>query len=238
MIRKQVASMAKAVRCICGQFLSKQGNHDLYKCSRCKNQYEDRGFNTKLERIFLGDPDGTNYVAVDNRLQPIPNIPKEEKKMAFFSFDEKQAGGGFEALKAGEYEAVISKTEVKVSSGGNDMISVQLTIRNDVEQEYGGRKVFDNYVATEKAMFKFHQVAKALGWAQGEGADSLDEFAQKILFQPVRLKIGNPRNDPQRGEQTNIQNYLPATVDYAGGGGDPFADNGKPIDISDDDLPF
>jgi hypothetical protein len=159
--------------------------------------------------------------------------------MSFFTFDEGKAGGQFEALKAGEYEAIISKTEAKTSSTGNPMISVQLTIRNDVDQEYAGRKVFDNYVATEKAMFKFHQVAKALGWEPGAQVNSLADFASEILFQPVRLKVGAPRKDNRGEDSTNITTYLPAQAAYAGGGNaDPFQGNGTTIDISDDDLPF
>ena len=161
----------------------------------------------------------------------------------FFTFDEKEAGG-FDLLAAGDYEAIISVTEITTSSGDNPMINVTLTIRNDVEQEGQKRKIFDRLVATERAMFKFHQLAKALQWGQGEGAANLEEFAEKILYQQVKAKL---KISPARGnyaEKNDVVTYL--VTDYptgdAGVGPDTnpynFDDDGKPIDISDDDLPF
>jgi hypothetical protein len=52
---------------------------------------------------------------------PIPT-PKEETKM-FFTFDEKEAGG-FDLLPVGEYEMIVSSTEVTESRAGNPMIKV------------------------------------------------------------------------------------------------------------------
>lgn len=181
------------------------------------------------------------FTPSNNETQIENPIPKEEVKM-FFTYDEKQAGGSFDLLPAGDYEVIISSTEVTESSAGNPMIKAVLTIRNDVEQEGQKRKLFENYVATEKAMFKFHQVAKALEWGQGEGVANLEEFAERILYQAVKvkLKVGKPQNGYEA--KNEIVTYMPTDYPYAGAGSnqeDPYAlDDGKPIDISEDDLPF
>lgn len=159
--------------------------------------------------------------------------------MSFFTYDPKQAGSGFEALPVGDYEAVVSGVEVKTSSTGNPMLTLTLTIRDDVAQEGQKRKVFDHLVQTEKAMFKFHQVAKALGWGEGDKADTLADFARKVQFQAVCINL---KQEEYNGNlQNRVTTYKPATVAYGGQGGqqlDPFAMDGKPIDISDDNLPF
>lgn len=154
----------------------------------------------------------------------------------FFSMDEKQAGG-FDALPKGEYEVVISEVKVDKSSNGNPMIKATLTVRTDVDQEGSNRKIFDNLVATEKAMFKFHNLGKALGWEQGREFATLDEYAREILYKPVRIKLG--QRTYQDKLQNNVESYIPAQAPYGGpsNSDDPFA---VPAGSKggDSDLPF
>lgn len=184
-------------------------------------------------------PVSNNEPSIDEK--PI-QAPKEETKM-FFTFDEKEAGG-FDLLAAGDYEAIISVTEITESSGGNPMINVTLTLRNDVEQEGQKRKIFDLLVATEKAMFKFHQLAKALQWGQGEGAANLEEYAERILYQQVKVKLKVTPANNGYAAKNEVVTYLvtdfPTGDNGVGGPESPYAfeEDGKPIDISDDDLPF
>lgn len=57
--------------------------------------------------------------------------------------DVKESTGGFEALPAGVYEAVVDNVEFKTSSNGNPMLSFQFSI---TEAPYTNRKVFTNMV--------------------------------------------------------------------------------------------
>ena len=218
------------IRCTCGQFLKTVGP-TVKRCSRCNVDYDNVGY-----YVYQGS-NGEKFAVSNDRLKP---IPKEEKKMSFFTFDPKEAGG-FEALKPGKYEAVITETKVDESSKGNQMLKVTLTVRDDVKQEYGKRKVFDNWVATPAAMFKFHQVAKALGFAEGQAIDTLEAFAKEVLFKPV--KIVTKIEAYNGNDQTRIVAYEPAEQAYGGGAlasssKDPFAGNDVPIEIDDSDLPF
>jgi hypothetical protein len=156
--------------------------------------------------------------------------------MSFFKLDESQAGGAFEPMPIGEYEAIITGAEVTNSANGNPMIKITLTVRDDVDQEGKKRKVFDNAVATEKAMFKFHQLGKALGI---EAMATIEGFAQAMLYKPIRFKNKHEEYNGKVNDKVNY--YSPAQVDYNGQGGqvtgDPFAGSTS-VDISDDDLPF
>lgn len=164
---------------------------------------------------------------------------KEEKPVGIFTVNGKEAGG-FEAFAPGEYEVIISEAKATESANGNPMVKVTLTVRNDVDQANQKRKIFENYVQTPAAMFKFQQVAKALGWEDGKQINSLDEFANEILYQAVRVKT-NIRTSSGYEPSTNVIAYKPSEFAYDGAGGqvnDPFSTDGAPIDISDDDLPF
>lgn len=167
-----------------------------------------------------------------------------------FQVNHSEGNTGFDPVPVGTYEAIISKTEVtKSTTGGNPMIKVQLTIRDDVDQGSAKRKLFDNLVQSERAMFKFQQVAKAAQLADGIAIDTLEEFAAAILFKAVRVRV---KHEDYKGEMKDrVAGYDVAKVEYKGsanggapdpfavpGMADPFADDGRPIDISDDDLPF
>lgn len=157
--------------------------------------------------------------------------------MSFFTLDRNNMGSGdFKPLEIGEYECIISKVETAESSNGNQMLKVTLTVRDDVSQEGGKRKIFDNIVFTEKAMFKVNQFANAVGI---EGAGNLDEFASQALYKPVRIK--NKHEEYNGKTNDKVAFYNPAQVEYNGQGGtsaDPFANDSNTIDISDEDLPF
>ena len=164
--------------------------------------------------------------------------------MSFFTYDPKEAGngGGFEALPAGEYEVIISEAKVTTFASGNRGIKATLTIRDDVDQEGGKRKVFDNFIEVPTAAFKFQNLAKGLEWAEGETVDTLEDYAAKIQFAVVRVKLKLKAATAQYSAGNEVVTYLPTQAASHSGGGfggqDPFKDDGKPIDISDDDMPF
>lgn len=224
-----------AIRCKCGMFLKKETN----TCSRCKITYtkhEDAGF----DWFSNGDD---KYIVDDNRLVKIIETPKEETKMSFFQFDPKQAGNaGFDPVPAGEYEVIISEAKVDTFKSGNRGIKVTLTIRDDVAQEGGKRKVFDNFVEVPEAAFKFHNLAAGLQWGEGDTAATLEDFASKIRYASVRAKFKVTAASGNYAAKNEVVTYLPSQAGaHSGGNGgqqDPFHNDGKPIDISDDDLPF
>jgi len=71
--------------------------------------------------------------------------PEEEFLMGFLRTDYSNTGD-FAPLPIGEYECFVSEAKIAESSNGNPMVKVTLTVRDDVEQAGGKRKLFDNIV--------------------------------------------------------------------------------------------
>lgn len=123
----------------------------------------------------------------------------------------------YEKLPEGDYEVVVSGIEKRQSSSGNDMLKLTLTIRSDVAQEGQKRKVWDYLVDTEKAKFKFQQVAKALNVPNSKNFNTIDEFGQEILYKAVKIKIKHERSEYNNKVYTNerVANYYPASKPYS-----------------------
>ena len=170
--------------------------------------------------------------------------------MSFFKVDHSE-GQEFDSIPEGTYEVMISSVEIKTSSTGNPMLALQHTIRADVDQEAKKRKVFDNLVVTENAMFKFQNIAKATEMPDGKAFKNADqllkEFAKHLKGKPLKITIKHDNTRDSFKEQ--VRGYAKSSLgaapgsnpfDTAGqaGGKPPWEDGGKPIDISDDDLPF
>lgn len=142
-------------------------------------------------------------------------------------------GGTFEPLAVGEYEVIISEAKIETAkTSGNQMVKATLTVRQDVEQPGKNRKIFDNLVATQAAMWKFQQLFKALNFEDGKSfSGGIVEVAKEIMNKPVRVKIKHENYTNGQGEQkvaervdfyTTTQNPLAAGA-TTGGGLDPFA---------------
>jgi single-stranded DNA-binding protein len=160
--------------------------------------------------------------------------------MGFLRTNYEDVNAGFDPLPIGDYECIVSKVEVtKSGTSGAPMLKVTLTVRDDVEQQGRKRKFFDNMVEMDNMMWKFQQVAKAAQLPAGEDYPTIAEFAAAIQYKPVLIK--NKHEEYNGEKQDKIAYWKESKVGggtEAGGAGDPFANNGTPIDISDDDLPF
>jgi hypothetical protein len=160
--------------------------------------------------------------------------------MSFLKTNPNEAGG-FGPLTPGEYEVVISEAKSAKSQSGNDMIKLTLTVRSNVPQLHQKRKIFDNLVVSEKAMFKFHNLSMAL-FGEGTEFATLEDFRKAIANQYVRVLIKTEQNTHNgvTRDQDRVVTYK-EPQDGSGSevsSGDPFQDDGRPVDISEDDMPF
>jgi len=177
-----------------------------------------------------------------------------------FTVNHQEAGGSFEPIAPGTYEAVITEVSIETFKTGSEGVKITLTIRADVDQRFTKRKLFDNCVYSEKSIFKFQQYTKAVQVPEGTNVDSLEQFKALILYKPVSVKVTNEEYNGKM--QDRVQYVDVATVPYNSPDGaanpfnvpgsgqadekmpwesdksDPFSDDGRPIDISADDLPF
>jgi len=122
----------------------------------------------------------------------------------------------YEKLPEGEYEVVISEVEKRRSTSNNDMLKVTFTVRSDFEQNGKKRKVFDYLVDTEKAKFKFQQLAKALQFSNERNFNTIEEFAKAILFEPARITVKHERSEYNGKTYTNerVSAYKTASKPY------------------------
>ncbi len=168
--------------------------------------------------------------------------------MSFFRVDHNEAQD-FSPVPEGVYEVIISEVEIKQFSSGKNGLKVVHSIRKDVDQAAKGRKVFDNFVVSEKAMFRFQNIAKATDMPNGKEFKTEDhflkEFAKHLKGKPLKIKITHDKTADKFPEQ--VAAYMPTEAGQAAGGnpfpaaggdGKPPWEEGQTLDISDDDLPF
>lgn len=156
--------------------------------------------------------------------------------MSFLKINHEEAGTGeYEIIAEGEYECVIAEAEIAESKSGNPMLKLTITIRNDVKQPHRKQKLWDYLVATEKAMFKFQQVGKAIQLPNGKDFKTLEDFRLAILYKPVRIKVIQEDNtyNGETKKQARIKSYSIATVEYnTPSSKDPF-DSDNSVDGTD-----
>jgi hypothetical protein len=136
--------------------------------------------------------------------------------MSFLKVNYAEAGNAnakkeFEPIAEGTYEAMFTEAKVGKSSAGNDMITVTLTIRDDVKQQFAKRKVWDYLVYSEKAKWKLQQVSKALVIPEGHEFANIQEFAKAILHSCVKITI-KQKTEEYNGEtktREQISTYSP-----------------------------
>jgi hypothetical protein len=162
--------------------------------------------------------------------------------MSFFTVDHSQANsqGDFQPIAEGKYEAIISEAKPTTYASGNEGLKVTLTIRNDVNQPFQKRKVFDNVVQTPKTLFRFQQIAKAVELPQGQPIQSLEAFAKLILNKPVKITIKHEVSEYQGKTRINerVPNYEIASTPYGSQTAEtPFDDSDLPFTITTSDLP-
>lgn len=161
------------------------------------------------------------------------------------SYDPSKAEGEFKLLPPGEYEVFISAIDHGFAqTSGNEMLTVNYKVRDDVEQEGQGQEIrFDRFVNTEAALFRFHALNKALDVQPGASWNDFKEWKDFIKGKAVKVvvKHGAPRDGKvypevkgfkasEVGGQMKIQDPSAAASSIANSNG--------AIHISDDDLPF
>lgn len=108
-----------------------------------------------------------------------------------FKVDHTKGESTFEQIKPGEYEAIVINYEQKESSTKKNMVVVDYEIRSDVEQPCQGQKIlFDNFIVSEKTMWRFQQASKAAQFPDGMEFSNYKEWADAFLNKPVRLVVG------------------------------------------------
>lgn len=116
-------------------------------------------------------------------------------------------GGNFDPIPAGDYVLEIEDIEERVSKSGNDMLNITFSV---AEGEYEGRKIFEFYVLTEKALWKLKDLFIALGIdTDGMVNVDIEDLVGEML-------IGNVEIQEQKGydPSNKIKRHKPLGEDH------------------------
>lgn len=112
-------------------------------------------------------------------------------------------------VEAGEYEAIIEKIERNTTSSGRERIFIQLRIRNDVDQKYQGKCLFDNIWEdnNEPGMFDHDKLGRIVLTQPDNGKDgyfeTIDDVISFLEGAYVRVKVEVQIND-YVGTEVNV----------------------------------
>ena len=154
----------------------------------------------------------------------------------------------FKPLDPGVYEVFAEKRDLgKSPRTGTPYTEFVFVVRSDVEQPGKKRKVWHRFWHTEKTVGIVKGFLKQLGVPTGETFNSQEEFANFCLMKPVKARIDIEEYTDKNGNR-KFKNVIRAfyTTDYPGfqpeaapaNPSNPFLDDGKPLEIDEDDLPF
>lgn len=122
----------------------------------------------------------------------------------------------FEPIPAGVYEAVIDGKgiETRLSQAGNETLNIPFVIVDD--ENYAGRRVFENFVLTESAAWKIGQLLVATGLydAERDGTKFVvdtDKLPSQLDQKRVRIRVKIEEYDGRR--RNRITRIAPSQVE-------------------------
>jgi hypothetical protein len=113
---------------------------------------------------------------------------------------------GFDPLPEGDYIVKVTNVTEKVSQSGNDLLNMEYTV---VAGDDDGRRVFDNFVLTEKSLWRFKQFLTTVG-IKAVGKESID--TNDIIGKVLMISVGI---DEYNGvERNKVSKFLKAPAEY------------------------
>lgn len=152
--------------------------------------------------------------------------------MSFFKMDEVEEVKGFQLPKVGKYEVVIINAVAQKTQAQKDMLVVDFEIRSDVPQESQGSKIlYNNFTfehPTSQGIVK--SLCIAAGFPPNHNFASCEEMASGLINKNLEIGVKH-----EKGNNDNVyakaSYYNPSTATAQ-------AQQGAPLVVGDDDLPF
>lgn len=177
--------------------------------------------------------------------------------MSGFKLDFNDVFEGYQKIEDGVYEVVIDHATEDATQSGAEFTNFQMTIRNDLDQPFKNQKIWHRVwkaKATGKYnMTMFNTIGKAAGLQAGKVYNSFDELLADFEGKPVQVYVENETSEwnGKTYENLNVKQWKPTKFPNVQhqwkqsnnqqnnhNSNDPFKDNGQPINVSDDGLPF
>lgn len=147
-------------------------------------------------------------------------------------FDFTNVSDDFEILPKGKYVIHLFDVDLKKTQKKDDMYVLILKV---AEGEHKGRQLFFNLPVMPQTMWKIKETLEAFGVEVPKSTFSID-FDELLGKKAVAIVDHREYQGKDREDVTGLQPYEGGNS--SDDNGDPFADDGEPIDISDDDIPF
>lgn len=159
--------------------------------------------------------------------------------MSFFKFDESNASAGFELVAEGKYEVVIVNAEAKKTQAGKPMLNVDFEIRSDVHQPHQGAKVLYNAFTFEHEVSVriVNSLIKACGFPDGHAFESPEDMAKQLINKNLKITVKHEEYDKVVDGQKQKRTAAKAKY-YDPSDANPPQQQGAPITVGSDDLPF
>ena len=170
--------------------------------------------------------------------------------MSMFTLDHENVFEG--GLQDGTYEVVVYLTKQDAAKSGTEFINLSMIVRNDIEQKGKNQYVFHKiWASKETGQFNtqaINTIGKALQLPNGKQYNSLDELLQDFTLKTCRVTVKNETSEFNGTTYNNLNvkkwettkfptfNHVFKTKDDSQS--EAFSNPGKPIEISDDSLPF
>lgn len=117
-----------------------------------------------------------------------------------------EAGGTFELMPPDVYEVEINNVELKKSQNGNDYLAMTYKVINN--EEWAGRKLWDNVSLVKEALFRLKQLSLACG-VEITDEFSTEDFLGETLEVSVDIENTNKQDDDGNFVQRNcVKKYI------------------------------
>lgn len=159
---------------------------------------------------------------------------------------------GFDLIPKGKYEVIAEKIDIKQFSTGTEYIHIHFRIRDDIEQEYSNRVIFER-IFKEKGTEIFNRrrltsLLKACIKEPKLNYDGIEEILETIVGSKLVINVGQ-RHDEYWDEDENYVSYYEPTQHgdkLLGSVNAPAPESPKKelkyedttLNVEEDDLPF
>lgn len=122
-----------------------------------------------------------------------------------FGVNYEEAFEGNTLMKEGDYEILVAKAKQDQTKGGTDCINMQLVVRNDIDQQYKNKCIFNSmFKGRETGQYHsgmLNTMAKALKIENGKRYDSLDALLADFVGKTAKVTIKHETYNDKTNER-------------------------------------
>lgn len=157
-----------------------------------------------------------------------------------YTFNTKDLGT-YGLIDDGKYEVFIKEASIKTTPSGKEKISIQFKIREDVDQAFKGRIVFEDIWKERETQFfnrkRLNQLLGTQNMTDGKVFESINEVLTALVGANLVIKV-NKEFDDYRQEEINRVYFYETSKKQPQKLGETKNKNLEKIEIKDEDLPF